>query len=156
MKRVLLRSVFDAFEYVMDHYYPFGLEELAQRKDSYAVISIQDTHTEGFGFEFTESRSCRGVLTLYFDDVARPVEGLTCFSEADAEEILDFVQAHRAAETLLIHCYAGESRSRAVAAFAVKLLGGDNSEYFRTGLPNELVYETLERVWKSRTGSAGG
>ena len=61
MKRVLLRSVFDAFEYVMDHYYPFGLEELAQRKDSYAVISIQDSHTEGFGFEFTESRSCRGV-----------------------------------------------------------------------------------------------
>ena len=39
MKRVLLRSVFDAFEYVMDHYYPFGLEELAQRKDSYAIIS---------------------------------------------------------------------------------------------------------------------
>ena len=61
----------------------------------------------------------------------------------------------RAAETLLVHCYAGESRSRAVAAFAVKLLGGDNSEYFRTGHPNELVYETLERVWKSRTGSAG-
>ena len=150
MKRVLLRSVFDAFEYVMDHYYPFGLEELAQRKDSYAVISIQDTHTEGFGFEFTESRSCRGVLTLYFDDVARPVEGLSCFSEADAEEILDFIQAQRAADTLLVHCYAGESRSRAVAAFAVKLLGGDNSEYFRTGHPNELVYETLERVWKNR------
>lgn len=150
MKRILLRSVFDAFEYVMDHYYPFGLEELAQRKDSYAVISIQDSHTEGFGFEFTESKSCRGVLTLYFDDVVRPVEGLSCFSETDAEEILDFVEAQRSADTLLIHCYAGESRSRAVAAFIVKYLGRDNGEYFRTGHPNELVYETLEKVCKRR------
>ena len=152
MKRVLLRSVFDAFEYVMDHYYPFGMEALAQRKDSYAVISIQDSHTQGFGFEFTESVSCKGVLTLYFDDVIRPVEGLTPFSEADAEEILDFVAAQRRTETLLVHCYAGESRSRAVAAFLVKLLGRDNSEFFRTGRPNELVYETLERVWQRRKG----
>ncbi len=44
MKRVLLRSVFEAFEYVKDHYYPFGFEDMAQRKDSYAVISIQNTH----------------------------------------------------------------------------------------------------------------
>lgn len=155
MKRVLLRSVFDAFEYVMDHYYPFGLEDLAQRKDSYAVISIQDTHTEGFGFEFTESKSCKGVLTLYFDDIIRPVEGLSCFSEADAGEILDFIQAHRAVDTLLVHCYGGESRSRAVAAFVTRLLGGDNAAYFRTGHPNELVYETLEKVWKNRKSPVG-
>jgi hypothetical protein len=67
MKRVLFRSVYDAFDYVMDHFYPPGLEEMAERRDSYAVISIQDTHTQGFGFEFTESVSCRGVLTLYFE-----------------------------------------------------------------------------------------
>ena len=151
MKRVLLRSVFDAFEYVMDHYYPFGLEELAQRKDSYAVISIQDTHTQGFGFEFTESKTCEGVLTLYFDDVIRPVEGLVCFSDADAEEILDFVEAHRSAETLLVHCYGGESRSRAVAAAVVKLLGGDNSGYFRTGHPNELVFGMLNSALQRKS-----
>ena len=28
MKRVLVKSVFDAFDYVMDHYYPAGLEDL--------------------------------------------------------------------------------------------------------------------------------
>ena len=48
MKRVLVKSVFDAFDYVMDHYYPAGLEDLASRSDTYAVISIQDTHTKGF------------------------------------------------------------------------------------------------------------
>ena len=45
MKQVLLKSVLDAFDYVMDHYYPAGLRELVQRSDTYAVISIQDTHT---------------------------------------------------------------------------------------------------------------
>lgn len=52
VKRVIVKSVFDAFEYVMAHYYPFGLDEMAERSDSYAVISIQDTHTDGFGFAF--------------------------------------------------------------------------------------------------------
>ena len=62
-------SVYDAFDYVLDHYYPAKLEEYAVLRDNYAVISIQDTHTEGFGFVFSESMFCRGVLTLYFDDM---------------------------------------------------------------------------------------
>ena len=33
MKRVLVRSVYDAFDYVMAHYYPAGLEDLAEAKD---------------------------------------------------------------------------------------------------------------------------
>jgi len=49
MKRVLVRSVFDAFEYVMQHFYPNGQQKMAERTDSYAVISIQDTHTHGCG-----------------------------------------------------------------------------------------------------------
>lgn len=39
MKQVLVRSVYDAFEYVMGHYYPYGLEEMAECADTYAVIS---------------------------------------------------------------------------------------------------------------------
>lgn len=55
MKRVTVKSVFDTFEYVLQHYYPAGLEEMAERSDTYAVISIQDTHTGGFGIAFTPS-----------------------------------------------------------------------------------------------------
>ncbi len=146
MKRVLVRSVYDAFDYVMDHYYPAGLEEFAERKDTYAVISIQDTHTEGFGFRFTESATCKGVLTLYFDDIDRPVEGAVLFSEEQAGQILSFVREHSGAETLLIHCYGGESRSGAVGAFLTRYLGGDESKYFEEGRPNKHVYETLEKV----------
>ena len=55
----MLRSVYDAFDYVMAHYAPFGMEEMAEKQDTYAVISIQDTHTGGFGFEFRENKYCR-------------------------------------------------------------------------------------------------
>ena len=151
MKRVLLRSVYDAFDYVMAHYAPPGLGEMAERKDTYAVISIQDTHTGGFGFTFSKNVFCQDVLTLYFDDVTKPVEGAVLFSPEMAERVIDFVEANRRrAETLLVHCYGGESRSRAVAAFAVTLLGGDNARYFETGHPNLYVYRTLEEVWKRR------
>lgn len=75
MKRVIVKSVYDAFEYVMQHYYPAGLEELAEKSDTYAVISIQDTHTKGFGFTFQENQFCKGVLNLYFDDIVKEVEG---------------------------------------------------------------------------------
>ena len=150
MKRVLVRSVHDAVDYVLSHYYPAGQREFAERTDSYAVISIQDTHTGGFGLVFRESESCKGVLTLYFDDVEREVEGAVLFSEEMAERIIDFVLAHRDAETLLIHCYGGQSRSRAVGAFVLRMFGRDNSTWFRTGRPNQAVYDTLESAWLRR------
>ena len=152
MKRILLKSVYEAFDYVMDHYYPFGQEEFARQSDTYAVISIQDTHTDGFGFEFTENRFCKGVLTLYFDDIVREIDGAVLFSEDDANDIIDFTMRARNVETLMVHCFGGESRSRAVAAFIVEMLGGDSGEYFRTGNPNEHVYSTLKKVWSTRKG----
>ena len=148
MKRVIVRSVYDAFEYVMAHYYPVGLEELAERKDTYAVISIQDTHTDGFGITFVQNRFCTGVLTLYFDDIERKVEGAVLFSEDQARQVIKFIREQRKAETLLVHCYGGQSRSRAVGAFAVKMLGGDNSRYFTKGNPNMHVYNMLEKCFE--------
>ncbi len=150
MKQVLVKSVFDAFEYVIDHYYCFGMEDEGERKDSYAVISIQDAHTGGFGFRFTENQFCKGVLTLLFDDIVEESEGTKLFDAAQAEQIIDFIEAHRNVDTLLIHCFAGQSRSRAVGAFAVKMLGGDNSRYFTEGSPNSHVYRELDKAWFRR------
>lgn len=146
MKRVLVKSVFDSFDYVMQHYYPAGLQDLVERSDSYAVISIQDTHTGGFGLTFTPSQYCKDVLTLYFDDIEREVEGAVLFSDEMAEQIIAFIEKNRGVDTLLIHCFAGQSRSRAVGAFAVKMLGGRNESYFSQGDPNMHVYDTLEMV----------
>lgn len=148
MKRIMLRSVYDAFDYVMAHYAPFGMEEMAEKQDTYAVISIQDTHTEGFGFEFKKNKYCKDVLTLYFDDVVKEVEGAVMFNKEHAEKIIKFVKKNKGVDTLLVHCYGGESRSRAVCAFVAKMLGSDNSKYFETGHPNPIVYDTLMEVWK--------
>ncbi len=150
MKRVLVKSVFDAFEYVMQHYYPVGLEEMVEKSDNYVVISIQDSHTNGFGVTFTENQFCKGVLTLYFDDIAREVDKAVLFSMEMAEKIIEFIKKHKKVETLLIHCYAGQSRSCAVGAFAVKMLGGDNSVYFEKYNPNMYVYDTLVKAYEMK------
>jgi predicted protein tyrosine phosphatase len=57
------------------------------------------------------------------------------------------VELHRDADTLLIHCYAGQSRSKAVGAFLIKMFGKDNRRYFETGSPNMHVYQTMEKAW---------
>lgn len=151
MKRVIVKSVYEAFNYVMQHYYPFGLEENVELNDTYAVISIQDSHTQGFGVEFTESQFCKGVLTLLFDDIVKEVDGAVLFDDDMADQIIEFIELHRKnVDTLLIHCYAGQSRSRAVGAFAVEILGGDNGRYFEEGTPNMYIYDVLNAAWIRR------
>lgn len=148
MNRVLVKSVFDAFEYVMQHYYPAGMEDMVERADTYAVISIQDSHTDGFGITFSKNKYCKDVLTLKFDDIVRPVEGEQLFSEEMAEDIIRFIIKNKdKVETLLIHCYAGQSRSRAVGAFAAKMLGGNSASYFNVYNLNEYVYTVLEQTF---------
>ncbi len=155
LKRVLVKSVHDAFSYVMEHYYPYGMAAEAAEQgtltDTYAVISIQDSHTGGFGVQFTENQFCKGVLTLLFDDIVTEVDGAVLFDDEMADRIIDFIEKNRVTvDTLLIHCYAGQSRSRAVGSFAVEMLGGDNSKYFEEGSPNQYVYDVLETAWVRR------
>ena len=155
LKRVIVKSVHGAFGYVMEHYYPFGMAAEAAEQgaltDTYAVISIQDSHTQGFGFQFTENQFCKGVLTLMFDDIVTEVEGAVLFNDDMADQIIEFIEQYKSSvDTLLIHCYAGQSRSRAVGAFAVELLGGDNSKYFEEGSPNQYIYDVLETAWVRR------
>ncbi len=145
MTKVIVRSVFDAFEYVMDRYVPFGLEEFAP-EGTYAVISIQDTHTEGFGFRFCESYACKAVLTLYFDDIIREVDGCVLFQKEQAEEIIRFTEKIKDIDTLLIHCYAGMSRSQAVGKF-ISELPGFESEEESIGY-NEYVYDLLKKTYE--------
>lgn len=147
--KVRVESIFDAFDYVMEHYYPYGLEQWAVNSDTYVVISIQDTHTDGFGVTFSVNKFCKSVLTLYFDDIERELENAVAFTEDMAMDIIRFIQDHQDVDTLLVHCYAGQSRSRAVGAFAQKMLGMDNSIYFKEHHPNMYVYNILEKVYTS-------
>ncbi len=142
--KVIVKSVEDTFTYVMDHYAPAGLEEMATRTDTYAIISIQDTHLQNFGFEFTKNEYCKGVLTLLVDDIVKPVDGAVLFSEDHARRILEFVDTMKGKiDTLVIHCYAGNSRSAAVGKALLDRSGADSSKLTRRTNPNQHIYRLL-------------
>ena len=67
--RILVTSARNALRYVMRHFCEPGVTEYAEKSDTYAVISIQDTYGGGFGFELKKNKYCKDVLTLYFDDI---------------------------------------------------------------------------------------
>ena len=66
MNRVIVKSDLVGIVNVMEHYYPYGMAAEAAEQgaltDTYAVISIQDSHTGGFGVTFAENQFCKGVL----------------------------------------------------------------------------------------------
>ena len=144
--RILVTSARNALRYVMRHFCEPGVTEYAEKTDTYAAISIQDTYGGGFGFELKKNKYCKDVLTLYFDDIEKPEHGLRLISFPQAIAIVKFIKAHSEdVDTLLIHCFAGVSRSRAVGAFAREVLDippTDETDY------NEYVYAILHRVWK--------
>jgi predicted protein tyrosine phosphatase len=54
-------------------------------------------------------------LLLRLDDISEPIDGYTIPGEAHVAELLTFVRAWDRAAPLVIHCYAGVSRSTAGA-----------------------------------------
>ncbi len=141
---ILVTSARGALHYVMRHFCEPGLTEYPELTDTYAVISIQDTAHGGFGFELKPNQYCKDVLTLYFDDITKPQEGAQLISDAQANAIVQFLLAHiEDVDTLLIHCFAGISRSKAVEKYAREMLGFPPSN---DNLYNEYVYTMLKQI----------
>ncbi len=123
MERIVVASVFEAFDYVMDHVFPYGGDGRPARTDEYAIICVQDTQNDGFGIAFQENAYCKGALTVLFDDVEGPLHGYRPMGESQALEILRFIEDYRDVETLLVCCYGGQSRSQAIGVFAAQMAG---------------------------------
>lgn len=70
------------------------------------------------------------------------------FTKEHATQILDFVEKYwNDIEVLMVHCYAGQCRSPAVAAAIHKIWQDyDDSAYFNLYTPNSLVYKTILEV----------
>ena len=122
--RILVASARNALRYVMRHFCEPGVTEYPEESDTYAAISIQDTYGGGFGFELKKNEYCKDVLTVYFDDIEEPEQGLQLISTSQAIAIVNFIKAHDGdVDTILIHCFAGVSRSMAVGIIAGEILG---------------------------------
>jgi predicted protein tyrosine phosphatase len=67
-------------------------------------------------------------LVLRFHDIAEPAEGLIAVQAEDIAAIIGFIQDWPGAAPLLIHCWAGISRSTAAAYIAACLREGAGEE----------------------------
>ena len=120
---LLIRSAQDALRYVLSHFSDPKTGCPPQTKEHYAAISIQDSGEWNYGFMLTTNRFCDAVLTLTFDDFEEPESGVCLMNEHQAAQIVEFLDLNRNTETILIHCFAGKSRSAAVGKFAAEYLG---------------------------------
>ena len=94
-------------------------------------------------------------LALRFNDIAEPREGLTPPSEKDVAALLAFAESWDGTRPLLIHCWAGVSRSTAAAyvtACARTAPGREQdwAERLRlaapTATPNPLIVALADRL----------
>ena len=67
-------------------------------------------------------------LALYFNDISEPLEGMIPPSQSHVEELISFLSSWYAEAPLLIHCWAGVSRSTAAAYIALCLFNPGVSE----------------------------
>jgi len=79
---------------------------------NWAVISVS-----GFGSQANLKQGWYDILRLEFDDITEPEEPYVLFSEQQARDIIEFVEfcSDEKLEGILVHCFAGISRSAAVA-----------------------------------------
>ena len=137
MKSIIAMSFENCFYYVMN-----------KKNTDYAIISIQDFKSRGFGLDFMVTERCKDVLTLCFDDVLSDEEGY-CFTEYEAKYIIEFVKKNLKVSTLVIHCFGGNSRSQAVKHAVSECLGFPPEPH--QWMMNPWVYETIKKVWNEKT-----
>ncbi|MHA7774139.1 tyrosine phosphatase family protein [Roseibium sp. M-1] len=76
-------------------------------------------------------------LFLAFNDIVAPVDGLVPASEQQIAEFVDFVRVWDRQAPLVIHCWAGISRSTAGAYVAACALNPEGDEYALASLLRE-------------------
>lgn len=110
--------------------------------------------------EGTDVRRPEGIderrhLLLPMSDIILAAEGHVLPAEDDVKQILRFVRAWDRAEPLVIHCFAGVSRSTAAAFIAACVLREDRCEFeiarelrarSLTATPNKLLVEIADRL----------
>jgi predicted protein tyrosine phosphatase len=96
-------------------------------------------------------------LVLAVDDIAMPMEGYTVPAEEHVERLIEFVGKWDRAAPMVVHCYAGISRSTAGAFVAVCALNPARDELAiawdirsasRTAQPNARIVTIADRLLK--------
>ena len=96
-------------------------------------------------------------LVLAVDDIAMPMEGYTVPAQEHVERLIDFVGKWDRAAPMVVHCFAGISRSTAGAYVAACALNPQRDELAiawevrrasRTAQPNARIVSIADRLLK--------
>jgi predicted protein tyrosine phosphatase len=94
-------------------------------------------------------------LILSMDDIATPVEGYTAPDETHVVNLIDFVRRWDRCAPMVVHCYAGISRSTAGAFITACALNPNRDETAiakairhssRTAMPNPMLVSHADRI----------
>lgn len=137
-------------------------------KGKYIVISIRSTPSP---ITFTETDYLKGSLILQFADIEpswveenggveflkdKTDVPLIVFSEEMAKQIIQFVQDHQDVKTILVHCDAGVSRSRAVGAYLDWIFNSKRDQAsYRLRRGNIEFFDILNKVGQDQFGLPG-
>lgn len=92
-------------------------------------------------------------IQLQFDDIdtSEPENNLYTISDDQADSVVSFINRIHSDSTevdLIIHCYAGISRSAAVGKFVNDTLKLEFPNYNRLMIYNRAVYSQLLKAWR--------
>lgn len=99
-------------------------------------------------------------LFLAFNDILEPMEGMTPPAQEHVTALLDFVEAWKPEKPIVIHCFAGISRSTAAAFITVCALRPERDEaeiaqLIRAGSPSATPNLRLVRFADEVLGRRG-
>ncbi len=130
------------------------VEEGIEVEGTCAVISIRDPGNPKP--KIIIKGRCVGVLYLEFHD-AEWIQGvdlpkdIVLMETWQACQVWAFFEQHRSRiDTLVVHCYAGISRSSAVALAICESMGGSTMKFYTYYQPNEHVYGRMRYVRQLR------
>ena len=108
-----------------------ALERVTTRLQNYDLLTLL---SPGHPETDWSAYACNRHLRLAFHDIIEPMPGLTLPDRDTMQAVLDFGRHHDPQRALLIHCWAGISRSSA-AAFVIAC---DRNPGFERDIANEL------------------
>ena len=99
-------------------------ETVADTNASHVVTLLKDIHLVQRPRAILPDRH----LVLGMDDICEPLDGYVCPAEDHVTDLLDFVRGWNRGAPLVVHCYAGISRSTAGAFITACALNPQRDE----------------------------
>lgn len=122
-------------------------------KDTHAYISIYGTGLDELPAPKINHNLWMCGIQLMFDDIDNNSKNLKTISDHQALRLVNFIRhIHQSPNniTLIIHCYAGLSRSAGVGMFVNNVLHLNLPNYNKLEFYNKIVHRKLMNAWNQK------